>query len=349
MMTYNWRYVTRVACSIVVLGSLTGGCVKRAETITVHKDGSVRLEIKVEGDRADMESGAPAIARAPGWKFAERLEKDDEGKETVIRTASTTIPPRGTIPATYPTNDPEGEAMAVQHPTTLIIERRADGTYYHFRRVFEARPWAYLNYYQQKLIEEPLEQAGDTPPEEFSPEKKRELVQNIIRLEAMKHLTHARRVALSLDPPMRQDYWVQIYQAVQDTLERVDTDDVLKLLDASLGADESDEAVDEQLTELADELNKQFTDAIRKELLRLGMSGRYATAFGESIEEENRRFAITEDYGDELWGVYLSMPGRLVGHNGDRVRKGKIEWSLDGKGFYDRQVELLATSVVTND
>jgi hypothetical protein len=345
--------IAQNVCKVSFVGflafALLPGCVKRTETITVNKDGSVKLEVKVEGDRADMESGAPPLGRAHGWEFDEKIEKQDDDKENIIRTVRTTIPPGRPIPAAYPTNDPEGEALALQHPTTVTIERRADGTYYHFRRVFEARPWAYLNYYHQVLIEEPLERSGDKSPDELSPEKKQELVQNIIHLEGMKHLTHARRAALAIDPPMRQDHWVRIHAAVKEALDEVDTELVLELLEQSWSEEDSDDAVAGELTKLADQLNERITDAVRKTLLHLGMSKRYVAAFGDAIAEEKRRFAITEDYGDEKWDVYLSMPGRLIGHNGDSIDEGKIKWSIDGKGFYDREVELLATSVVPNE
>ena len=45
-----------VACAV-----WPAGCVKRTETIIVRQDGSVEIRLEYEGDRKDMESGAPAL------------------------------------------------------------------------------------------------------------------------------------------------------------------------------------------------------------------------------------------------------------------------------------------------
>ena len=329
----------------ILVPVLLSGCVERKEFITVKQDGSVTLRIAVSGDPEDMESGAPALARARGWQFNEKREKDDEDKETITRTAETTVGPNEKIPTTDPTGDPEGEALALRHPTDLTLERRRDGVYYHFRRVYEARPWAYINYWRQVLIEEPLERGGDVPPEELADVKKQELVQNIIHFEGLKHLAIARRAAESLHPPLAQDRWLQIHQAVMKTLEAVDTDQVLELLEAQY--EESEEGMDgDRLAELAGRLNEQIQDAVYSTLRDLSLSRRYIAVFQQAVAGEARAFAITEDYGHEYWEVLVAMPGRIVAHNGRLTDDDSIEWGFHGRALYDRDIEMMVTSVV---
>ena len=215
-------FIRRTILVGVTCAALTAGCVKRAETIVVRPDGSVEIRLEYEGDRKDMESGAPALARAPGWEFEEKLTTNDKNEERIARSAKITFEAGRSLPAAYPTDDPEGDELTVRHPTTLVVEQRGSDTYYHFRRIYKARSWAYVKDWERILIEEPLARGGDVSPEEWDPLKKQELAQNIIHFQALKQLAFARRAALSVEPPLAQDDWLQLRRAVMDAVDAVD-------------------------------------------------------------------------------------------------------------------------------
>lgn len=325
---------------------LTAGCVKRTETIVVRQDGSVEIGLEYEGDRKDMESGAPAVVRASGWEFEEKLTKNDKDEEQITRTAVATFASGQPLPAAYPVDELEGAESVVRHPTTLVVEKRGSDTYYHFRRVYKSRSWAYVKDWERVLIEEPLARSGDVSLEELDPLEKQELVQNIIHFEAVKQLAFARRAALSVEPPLAQDDWLQLRQAVMDAVDTVDTDRVLELLEEQYEQAE-DGADSDQLAELANRLNGQITGVIQPTLRRLGLRRRYVAAFEKEFDRERRTFAITEDYQDDQWEIIVRMPGQVVGHNGDEVDGSEVKWEFDGKRFFDRDYELLVSSKVS--
>ena len=55
--------------------------------------------------------------------------------------------------------------MATSFPTTVRIDRRPEGTYYHFRRVYRARPAARIEFLRRMIVEtdEIKELAFDEP------------------------------------------------------------------------------------------------------------------------------------------------------------------------------------------
>ncbi|NOT02440.1 MAG: hypothetical protein HOP29_17685 [Phycisphaerales bacterium] len=346
------------------------GCVKRKETITVHDDGSMALSIEMEGDRADVETGAPTLVKADGWEFSHKLEIDKDGKETLKLSASSTIAAGQPIPDAYPTNDKDQPTLAVRHPTTLTVDRRADGTYYHFRRVYHARRWANVNYWRHKLIEEPLERSDEKSVEEMSDEKKQELVQNLIQFEALKQLSFARTAADALQPPLPQDVWLAACQAVRDAADAIDKKELLARLErededhAKTGADDArvtgdDQPADgeskaaekpdpagEELTRLGRQYQEKIGDALRQAFQSKRIAQDTWDKFQKAYDTEMRRFAMTEDYGDEEWEVVVTMPGVLVGHNGDKVEGHAVTFGFEGQALFDRDVELLVTSVV---
>ncbi|MEE9293626.1 MAG: hypothetical protein V3W34_01500 [Phycisphaerae bacterium] len=332
--------IAAIAGAIAI--SILAGCVKHKETITVSPDGAVHLKIEVEGDRQDMENGAPALARAPGWEFREHLVTEENGDEKISRQVEMTIPPGHPIPASYPTADPDSQALAVQHPTTLTIQRRQDGTYYHFRRIFKARPWAFVNFWLRDFHA----QYGDKNPDEMTPEETLKFVEKLVEVERHKQLEIIRVASQSLAEPWSQDLRLAVHDAVTQVVRDVDVNSIAELLRKG---EQDDEEVADAFDALAKRLDRQVADKVRLLIREAGLSERRIAAFETLLQRERRRFGITEDYQDESWEIELSMPGTLVGHNGDQVVDGRVHWEVAGERFFDREVELLATSMVPYD
>ena len=335
--TVRKRVLTAMAGVYVV--SVLGGCVKHEETITVSPDGVVHLKIEVAGDREDMENGAPALARAPGWEFHEHLVIKEDDDQEICRRIETTIPAGHPIPATYPTADSDGQALVIQHPTTLIVERRRGDTYYHFRRVFEPRPWAFVNYWRNIFSEE----YGDIDPDEMGREQTVELVEKLLGVGRRKELALINAAWRTMDEPWPQDVRLAVYDAVSRAVSDVDMDRLVDLLESG---EKDDDEVGDELDALTRRIEEQVAEETRDAIRESGISERRADSFQALLQRERRRFVITEDYQDEEWDIRLEMPGTLLGHNGDEIVDGRVRWELKGDMFYDRQVELLATSMV---
>jgi hypothetical protein len=97
-------------------------------------------------------------------------------------------------------------------------------------------------------------------------------------------------------------------------------------------------------------------------------SDTYLRAF-DMVRDDYR---LSEDLGDEQWGVAVRLPGRIIAHNcfdasaqpsetaasepdllkgllaGDVFPQGpdRVGWRLEGPALYDREVVLMATSFV---
>ncbi len=327
--------------------SAVNGCVKRKEWIVVKPDGAIHWRIENEGGQEDMETGAPAMTHLPGWKFSSEVRRDDDD-ETVVRKAEITLQAGSSFPTTYPADDVAGAELAVQFTTTLTREPRADGVYYHFRRVYQPREWAFVNYWHEEMVQKPLERGGGGPVENMSQEKKEELVQNAVDYEALKHLAFARRAIDQIQPLMAQDSWLKIRETVLQVARSTDRELLMRLLEQ--GGDEGDsDPSGDRLVQFGRTLGESMTQAAREMLRELRFSPAYAQEFERLVKLEMRRYAITEDYGDEEWEVVVELPGTVVAHNGDPSEDGELRWTFDGRALFDRPVELLATCVLKPD
>ncbi len=327
-------------CAAAMAAAVLGGCVKNEEKITVHADGSVDLQMVVEGDRKDMESGAPGIAKREGWVVTQHMVTEDDGEQKVHRQAEITIPAGQPIPANYPTDDPDGEALALRHATTLEIERRADGVYYHFRRVYEHRPAAFVNVAWDELYEE----YGDEDPAKMKGDEARKFVVMLGGIARFQQAAIVRKAWRSLDNPWRQDLRLAVYDAINRVINGIDPDEVVEML---TGESNDDGDSDAELDALAARVDLEVSDAITTVLRDARIPMREINEFHALLARERRRYAITDDYMDDYWRVKLEMPGTLVGHNGDKIEDGAVTWERKGEYFYDRTVELLATSRVS--
>lgn len=319
------------------------GCVKRKERIKVSKDGTVKIYLEYSGDREDMENGAPALARAPGWEFEQELVKKDDGSEEIRRDAKTRIPPGEKIPAVYPSDDPDAHDLIVRHPTTLIVEHRDDATYYHFKRIYEPRNWAHVNYWWNDLHND----YADKDPNKMSRDKQLEFVKRILEIERQKQLELIRTALETAGQEWAQELWLSVHDIVTEIVRSVDTKTVLDLLVRQF-EDEEKEA-EREMEQLAEQVETQITRKIRDTLADASVRRAKIEEFVGALQRERRRFAITEDYEDEEWDIRLTLPGHVVGHNGETMDDGRIQWKFGGERFFDRQLILLATSKVFNE
>ena len=68
---------------IAVVSLPLGGCLERKETITVTRDGRVRMELRYTGDPSDFESGDAMPSGATGWLVETDRETDSDGEESI--------------------------------------------------------------------------------------------------------------------------------------------------------------------------------------------------------------------------------------------------------------------------
>ncbi len=342
-------WMTGLTCLAVVL--VLAGCVKREEKITVFEDGSLHWQIEVTGDETDMMNdrhGVPVMTERDGWSFSQRTAKS-EGQETKrIRSAEKRFASVVEMPSTYPTNDTKGAELALRHPTSLTMEKTADGTYFHFRRVYEPRKSAYVNYWYEKLIEE----YDDKDEDDMNRAEKMKFVSGLVDVERRKQVALIQWTESLFPEKLPQLVRLAMRDAVAKVYSQVDRGNIQSLLDA-MGDDDkkredaTEKAAADQLEALARRVEGEVAEAIEQSL-RSNVSDAQVRMFTESLDRERRRFEITEDYEDEIWEITLTLPGKLIGHNATKTQDGNVVWEMKAGEFQDRQVELLASSFVEN-
>lgn len=216
---------------LLLLCLLLTGCLKREETITVEPDGSVAIEVATATDNRDeLKPGRTPVAAA-GWAVREKVEQRNNKTEYhVIATQrfapGAELPQRDGDPA-----DPN-YAHYVAFPTTVTREQRPEGTVYHFRRVYRARPWLFVAGVEKRDGAEDVEKTLQQEPAQITAEQWEQVVRFNAQTEALKKLALARPAALRMNPPLPQDQWLRIHQAVIDAAQAVDAPGLVALLQA---------------------------------------------------------------------------------------------------------------------
>lgn len=328
MRTWKTGYVL-LAATVVVLT----GCLEREETLVVRRDGSMQMEVTFKGDASEF-SGPDAMAsRAGGWAVeTEDLQKDDGKTERVLRGRQSFGPDEW--PETFAAGDDAD--VALRFPTTLTIERRRDGVYYHFERTYEPRELARYKRHQDmfgKLWEEKL---GDTEFAEASPEAQRDAVGLLRDYDLARQLEYVEaglaemREAWPLDlrldvrAEFRAPYVATELEEVVDMLSRPDAADDLEAFSA----------------ELRDAAREGMADLLRERRV----PRREVDEFFAAVDFEARRHEVTEDLADESFEVSVRLPGRVIAHDGELDGK-TVKWGFLGEALMDRTHVLRATSV----
>lgn len=347
-MTHMTRFFAVSAGLVLALLGLSG-CLERKEKIKVQRDGGVEFQLQLEGDPGDFAAGDALPENHGGWQTHDETVKDDDGKEKQRREAKLRVPAGGELPDSFAAKDEPLYAAALKFPTTLRVERRADGTYYHFKRVYRGREQARYEYYRKALekIDSPVKRVQELAgkdPSELSDAERATLVNALRMLESLKMVEYVRGGTEALGDQWPQHYGLKLRQAALDTFERADVGPVLARLQEPPGP-ERDAAIDEFGKHLIETARKRLRETLRK----LDVPAAQIEAFDAGYEREEQRRAVTEDLGDERWEVRLELPGELVAHNGDAIEDGNVVWIFDGEALMDRDVVLMATSRVAGN
>lgn len=341
------RRIKRIAGGAVVgLGMLALlGCLKREETIRIEPDGTAHLQMVFNGNPDDVRTG-DAMLEDPGpWEVKDAIETDNDGDEDLTRTATLTVPPGEEFPTHFAGDDTELADLCLAMSTSLEIEERSDGTYYHFRRVYHRRDWARIDYFRRKFVEDSLKKLEEEDFAELNETGQWQIARDLLDLEGLKTLVLAEAAAKAVEPPLRQDDRLAIHQVIAGVFREVDTDRVVKIL--LLDDDLKDAEIAGAVQEVRDELERKINEVLSAR----DPAGTLGRVFMDQFERERRRYAISEDLADERWKVVVELPGRILGHNslaGD-PDDGEVRWEFDGDALYDRDEVLLATSVVERD
>lgn len=341
-----------MSIALAALAVIAVGCINRKERITIYPDGSVKFKVKIEGDPQDVRNGDALPTVESGWDVTETIEKQDDGKETLKRTAKLKIAPGRAIPDSYAQKGGRLARTALRFPTTLVMEDRDEGTYYHLKRTYVRRPFNFAHYFEDKYLESEefkaiVEKAGD----ELTAAEHAKLAEVLIEIDELQTAAFVERAAARIDPPLAQDVLLQARQAALRVYQSEDLSgqmiDILK----------SDR--DDAFENLENTLRESQDKALSTSLTAAGVHAGSVSEFMDLYALTREAYEITEDLEDETWEVVVEMPGRIVAHNsfetsgdGEEERESAepgfsiVKWTFSGDALRDRDVVLMATSFV---
>ena len=115
---------------------------------------------------------------------------------------------------------------------------------------------------------------------------------------------------------------------------------------------ERDVCYDDAATELFDEAFVAYTASLRDSN---EMTNAAVERFERSYKRAKKRHEITDALGGQHFETIVLMPGTIVAHNANEVKRNdeesqtSAEWRFNGNAFRDRTQELWAVSRVTWD
>lgn len=328
------------------VAALLSGCLERKESIKVDSDGRVLMQIEISGDVGDFAGGDALPERQTGWDIHEQREADQDGKEKLTRKAVAEFRRGQDLPDSFADPHwPEYDA-ALRFPTELKIERRADGTYYHFKRVYAGRANARYQYFQKALQESnEMKALQGKELSELTEQERGQLVNVLRMIECLKQAEYLASAVAEVGEDWPQDHALNLRQSLMDYFAAADGSDVLDLMQQP-----PSETRDAQINEYGERMIAGARSALRESMAGLKFSGRQIDAVFAAMDAELARRAVTEDLGDERWEVTLRLPGELLAHNGDSVSDdGEISWKFGGEAMMDRDQALMATSRIPHN
>ncbi len=316
------------------------GCLERTETITVEPDGTVRIEAVFRTEQeGELYEGDAIPSDAGGW-LVDLEEVEEKGKRRFYLTAEGVFGPQFELPENYAVPGDPDTQLYLQFPTTVEIEDRPDGVYYHFHRTYTARAWAHIEALREVLLDEPMKKLKDKDDDDFTPADWKLVARSYTDFEAAKLLTFARSASLQTTPDAPQDAWLDVLSAFRTLQGELDLDAIAEVMQID-DEDERQEAI--ALAVKAWELKsfKTLETSLRD---FCGYAGARMKDFMRRYERRLKDYDITNGLGDDAFTITVVMPGVIVGSNTDDASSDRATWKFSGRRFRDRRVELMVTS-----
>jgi len=325
---------------LIPFGLLLAGCLERKETIRVDRDGGVEIELTLTGEPAEFVGGDALPTLDSDWSVRDRIETDNKDRQTQIREARLRVPAGEPLPDSFaPADTPEYEA-SLRFPTELKIERRADGMYYHFKRVYQARQLARFEVYKEAVnLSGLLKEMEGKDPSELSDEQLHSLLTALRALEGFKYAEYVSGATGALEEHWPQHYGLLLRQTVLKHFEQADLEPVMALMREPQSPER-----DQAINDIGNELVAAIEPLLQEQLRELRVPRAQVEKFFEAYELEQARHHVTEDLGDESFEVAVAMPGEIVAHNADRIEDRQAVWKFPAKMFMDRDWVLMVTS-----
>jgi hypothetical protein len=307
--------MVRIIVSLLIGAALVAaGCLKRTEGIIIAPDGSARLMVHYEGHLSDLQNGDAMPSPETGWRIQDKIETKDNDKQDIERVGVSSVAIGAPWPDSYAAPGSDAYKVGLQFPTSLEIQQRHDGTYYHFRRTYLARRAARIRFLNESILEdEKIQELAGKKPHELTDEERQKLASALLRFEAEKTITFIDQAGFALDGEIPSPAWLPVRPKVR-AIYNSD-----QLLAQALKLIESGDTDDmgPELERLEQDVLNDVSSTIEETLRDNGLSRGAVDRFLEAYRLAREAYTITEDLSDEEWRVCIQMPGRIIAYNGD--------------------------------
>jgi hypothetical protein len=327
------------------------GCVERDEEITIAPDGSVVIELEYKGDEEDILRGDAMPSAEGGWNVVRTTEKDNDKIKHVLK-AERRFAPGEQLPRTFAaTGDPNTD-LYLDFPTTVRVEKRPDGVYYYFRRVYTPRRWAYIQRWNDILFDDDIKKLGNKPVEELTLQERVNIAESFAGFEALKQLEFAKTAIEESQRELPAEYGLMARRAVlqvyERELERGRIEGIITSCEA-LSEGARGKCYDVEVERILGEAYAAYMQSLRQDA---GLEPQQLAAFERAYQRARRYHEISEQLGGHNFGITVTMPGTIIAHNfleddvevNEQEGTSTVEFTFDGKWFRDCPHELIVVS-----
>lgn len=339
------RSQTLKPLSIIIMALfLACGCVEREEKIRIHEDGSANVSILFKADGWDELYPGRVPASSEGWRLTKTTATLADGKVKYNLSADKEFGPGVALPNTYAHDGLDDAHLHLVFETSLVTEKRDDGTYYHFQRVYKKRDWAHVALLKEIVPDNRMRNLMKKDPKELPLFEREALLRGMTEVELYKKLAFARGAFLQVTPGLPgQDGWLKLFNEVLDLRASLDYRKLAQLLGRE------DATSDEALAEAADRFEQSILQNLQAGLrMHCGYDETQEQSFFKRYHELEKGYRISEDIEGESFNIAIEMPGEIIGCNVKHVDGAKAVWEFTGKALKDRDHELLISSRVSN-
>lgn len=363
MCTNNGRAWRRRSLMLMATLPFLTGCPFRHESIEVARDGSVRMKVRFEATPDELRAFDAVPTKEGGWAVERRTERsqEDDKKETEILEAEQSFTPGTALPSSFaPPNGADAD-LVLEFPTEVRRERRADGTYFTFRRVYRPRPWAQTDYWREKFIDDDIKRLSEKGIENLDADDRTKVISALASVEAHSEAEYAMAAVARVAPAAAPEVGLRARAALLWVYDPDHTNYEALVAKCETGTESARASCfDAETAALAQKANDAFRTSLRD---FGGWEADRVSAFQRAYEREKRRHEITERVSGHAFEVMVMLPGRLVAHNADETEKQAEDpkeahfadadsvafvWKFDGRAFRDRPHALVAVTMIPN-
>ncbi|WP_372365020.1 hypothetical protein [Candidatus Uabimicrobium sp. HlEnr_7] len=307
------------------------GCLERKEEVKIDKDGSIYAKWKIKGDKQDVVNGLQLPSKSFTVEQKEIVEND---KKRFVHKAS----------GKFANIDSYTKALTfseedLQIEQNLRIEKNGSKTYYFFSREYQGRDWWKFERLKKQEIDQKLtKRVSKKGIDSLSLEERSKFLNGLANFEVKKRL-------LIIEDALGQAIIEKQFalSAIDNTLSKLDEKyrEIISAQTIELFLSLSKQQQAQKIT-----LSEQKINEYNSQILNENFASYPVSEIQKHIHKAKKLYQLSEDIMDENFKVHLTLPGRIISTNGERIEKNGVFWETNGKSLANRNVMLQAVSVV---